>query len=394
MLDFRFLCTKRKAGAQPSALGTQRAYAAHALCVRCGCSVSRCCYRYLGGCRAALMNGAKPLGLLGLPSRVRRWLSGGFQRLDEESGKILPCSPSKGSTASSRWRWPDPATVVSVLTNFSLTVVVTLSGLALMYGLQLLMHAGVIDKEYSMGLLALCAPVVTMVSYVAPLPVVLECVRTSDAQTMPTLVFQLQAVCNVLSISYGIKIVNMAVLVTNMFGLVCQLLFLGADHYVRQSNSQWLSFSLKGAVFFNITLHVTATISPLTILGYSITLFNILMFAAPLANLGTILQTKNPSPLPTPMVTLSLLNNGVWVMYAMLIEDIVVLLPSVLGYAMAAFQAQVILWCKGFLPFDLAYLLLPMACASSRSSAESKTVTPSETRVADDRILLCADRKV
>ena len=46
-----------------------------------------------------------------------------------------------------------------------------------------------------------------------------------------------QAACNILGLAYGIQRTLLAVLITNMFGLACQILFLSFDHYIR--SPQW-----------------------------------------------------------------------------------------------------------------------------------------------------------
>merc|ERR1719188_812654 len=196
-----------------------------------------------------------------------------------------------------------------------------------------------------------------MVQYVSPTLVVLEAISKMSAQNLPLQVFQSQAICNILGISYGIQIHNSAVLVTNLFGLGRQSLYLASDHYIRSSNVQWPWLVTRMAVSYNIGLYFFSEVSSITMLGHMITIFNVILFAAPLAKLGTILQTRNASSLPTAMICISVLNNGVWTLFAILLDDMVLLLPSVLGYMLSAFQVLVILWCQGFLAWDLAFLL-------------------------------------
>jgi len=246
----------------------------------------------------------------------------------------------------------------SVIIDCLLLVVSLAVGLSFPYGFTGLVDVGLLDAENVKSSLAMAAPLVTMTAYLTPMPLVVEAVAKMNVQNLPLQVFQLQSICNVLAICYGIQIMNKAVLVTNLFGLALQVLFLSGEHYVRAVNTQWLSFSIKGSCFFNIILYVMATISPLTILGHSITCFNIAMFATPLTKLPIILRTKNASSLPCGMTVISVINNGIWTLYALLIQDTVLLLPSILGYLLAGFQVLIILWCKGMLPFDLSFILL------------------------------------
>jgi len=250
-------------------------------------------------------------------------------------------------------------------------------GVGAVWGTAGLTDAGVISKESLTSALALVCPLVTMCQYVAPIPIVLDAVKQFSAQSLPLQVFQSQAACNVLGIAYGIQITNSAVLVTNMFGLACQVVFLTTDHYVRASDT-WIWYSIRLSALINCVLYVFATLTPINVLGHTITLFNIVLFAVPLAKLGSILRTKNASSIPTAMTIIALANNGVWSLYAIMIQDSVVLLPSLLGYLLSAFQVFVILWSKGKLPFDLGFLLLLSDCKTPLRSSSSAMKPPTD----------------
>jgi len=221
--------------------------------------------------------------------------------------------------------------------------------------------------------LSFVCPLVTMTQFASPAPVVVEGLRKLDVQNLPTPVFISQAACNILGTAYGIRIQNKVVLASNMFGLACQILFLASYHYVRNGNGQWLWYSVQSQVIYCIGLYACVEVFSLHLLGQIITLFNLILFAVPLMKLGTILRTKNASSLPTAMTLVSTLSNGFWSMYALLIKDMVVLLPSVLGFVLCAFQVLILLWCHNKLPFDLGFLLLP---CRTISSPVSKKVAP------------------
>ncbi|CAJ1353751.1 unnamed protein product [Effrenium voratum] len=185
---------------------------------------------------------------------------------------------------------------------------------------------------------------------------VLDAVRLLKANQLPVVVFKLQAACNVLSIAYGLQISNAAVLMTNMFGLACQVLFLAGDHYA-SVDSQWLFFALKISVLIDVGILCASSYVPMNILGQCITVCNVGLYSCPLMNMGNLLRTRNSSALPAFMVGINVLNNALWSLYALLIEDMVVLVPSLLGYCCSFFQIMLILWCRHLLPFDLSFLL-------------------------------------
>lgn len=247
---------------------------------------------------------------------------------------------------------------VAVFVDFSLTVAVLLSAVGAVYGVAALADMGVVNKASLTLFLSVSSPMVTMCQFVAPIPVVSGAMRSMSVQSMPTPVFQSQAACNVLSIAYAIQISNAAVLVTNMFGILMQILYLAGDHYIRTMNSSWLLFGVRLSILLNVGIFSFAALVPIKQLGQAITLMNVVLFAAPLTQLATVLRTRNSSSIPSTMTFISVANNGTWMLYGLMIEDMVLLLPSILGFLLSGFQVLVIFWCRSLLPFDLGFLLM------------------------------------
>lgn len=253
---------------------------------------------------------------------------------------------------------------VVALVDFVLTVSSLAIGLGVIFGIAALADMEIIDAGMLKAFLSCICPLVTMTQFASPTPVVMEGLKKLDVKNLPTTVFMSQAACNILGTAYGIRIKNSAVLGSNMFGLACQTLFLSTNHYIRAANGQWIWFAVQLQTIYCAGLYVCVEVLSLNVLGQIITLFNLILFSVPLASLGTILRTKNASPLPTAMTVVSFLSNALWSMYALLIKDMVVLLPSVLGFALCAFQVLVLLWCHSKLPFDLGFILLPFRAAA------------------------------
>eukprot|EP00913_Durusdinium_trenchii_P012764 g11984.t1 len=237
--------------------------------------------------------------------------------------------------------------------------------------------------------LSLACPLITIISYVAPTPTVLDAVRLMKASNLNVIVFKLQAACNVLSIAYGLQIANAAVLMTNMFGLACQVLFLAGERYA-SLESEWLSFALYLSVVLNSGIFVSSRCVPINLLGQSITVFNVFLYSSPLMNLGIALRTRNSSQFPTFLVVVNVFNNALWSIYALLIEvRMPKLVRTMIGSFLAGYggphskpdglclllfpgtfacghccqstvvcgQVLLILWCRNCLPFDLSFLV-------------------------------------
>jgi solute carrier family 50 protein (sugar transporter) len=246
--------------------------------------------------------------------------------------------------------------------------VLTVSSLAVclgtVFGITALADMEIIDGAMLKSILSLICPVVTMTQFASPAPVVLEALRKLDVQNLPIPVMVSQAACNMLGTAYGLRVRNEVVLGSNMFGLGCQTVFLAANHYVTCGNGHWIGFSVQIQAIYCIALYICVEVVSLNVLGQIITLFNLILFAIPLTKLGTILKSKNATSLPMAMTVVSFASNALWSLYGLLIKDMVVTLPSVLGYILCAFQVLVLLWCHNKLPFDLGFLLLP--CRSTK----------------------------
>lgn len=206
--------------------------------------------------------------------------------------------------------------------------------------------------------LSVACPFVQMVQLLTPMPLAQEAVSTLKVDGLPMPTIQSQAICNVLGACYGIQAVNSAVLVTNMFGLGCQIIYLTCHHFVVASNAGWVRFVAPWWVGLQLSFYVCAMILPINVLGHLIIVFNILLSGVPLMKLGSILRSRSSLELPTGMTAVSCLNNALWTMFSLHLNDTVLLVPSLLGFVLSFFQIMVILWCNHALPFDLGFLLL------------------------------------
>lgn len=262
-----------------------------------------------------------------------------------------------------------------VLVDLVLTVATLTISTGIIFGLAGLTDLGIIDKELCTTSMSILCPLVTMIQFLSPFPVVVDAVRKLNGKDLPMPVFQSQIICNVLGLSYAIQVHNTSILCCNLFGLACQILFLSSARFANQTRGAWLIYGIQMIVVLNVGLYFFAAILPLSLLGHLITLFNIVLFASPLAKLGDVLRTRSAASLPAAIITISWGNNGIWTIFGILIQDQVVLLPSVLGFLLSTFQVLLILWCHHKLPFDLSFLLLPWGNnAQSEQETEMESV--------------------
>jgi solute carrier family 50 protein (sugar transporter) len=251
---------------------------------------------------------------------------------------------------------PTKKAVLSNVVDCVFTIIVMGFGVAIVQGVATAANLGWIDKGGLTFVLSMGCPCIIMAQFISPAAVVVRAVSTMDAENLPTQVFQSQAVCNVLGISYAVQIHNLAVLSANMVGLSCQLVYLACATYIKDEDARWLFWFVRMAAILNGALYVFTMVSSIRILGHLITVFNIVLFASPLTKVAHILHTRSADSLPLAMTCIGFLSNGVWTLYSMMIEDMVVLLPSLLGFLLSSFQVLLIAWCRDLLPFDLAFL--------------------------------------
>jgi hypothetical protein len=273
------------------------------------------------------------------------------------------------------------AALTTILLVASILVVYTLVGFA---------EIGLLPKEAFTMFMSVISPISSALLFISPFTAVKEAINKQSVVNLPTQVFKSQALCNILGIAYGIKIGNAPLAGTNLFGLAAQIVWLAADHYVREKDLQWFHFSVKMSMGLNAGLFF-CVLMPIDILGTVITVFNIVLFASPLSKIGTVLRTRNASSMPLLMTIMMVACNGNWMMYAAMIQDSVVLLPSLLGYLLSVFQVTVIAWCNTLLPFDLSFLLLFTSEPAKSQTAdftepkEAKELEESPSRTPDRR---------
>lgn len=262
------------------------------------------------------------------------------------------------------------ALLTAILLVASVLVVYTVVGFA---------EIGLIPREAFTMCMSIISPISSALLFISPITAVKEAYELASVDNLPTPVFKSQSLCNILGIAYGIKISNVALAGTNLFGLAAQVIWLSVAHLVGEKDMQWFHFSVKMSVLLNAGLFLCVSM-PIDLLGTIITVFNIVLFASPLSKIGIVLRTKNASSMPLLMTIMMVKCNGMWMIYAAMIQDSVVLLPSLLGYLLSVFQVTVIAWCKELLPFDLKFLLL---LSFEEAKPENPAISPNGAQSID-----------
>lgn len=147
---------------------------------------------------------------------------------------------------------------------------------------------------------------------------------------------------------YGLWISDVPIIIVNAFGIATSLWALAMFH--RHSGDRCsqveneLSLHLFGLVCFFTVLQLGLIGPPflsITACGSSI-----MMYAAPLASLRRVIQTGDSAGSLSPrLVTITIAVCFTWLLYGLQINDYYVIIPNLIGTAIAAVQGSVLYWC-------------------------------------------------
>eukprot|EP00927_Polykrikos_kofoidii_P032506 TRINITY_DN27678_c0_g1_i1.p1 TRINITY_DN27678_c0_g1~~TRINITY_DN27678_c0_g1_i1.p1 ORF type:complete len:307 (+),score=31.86 TRINITY_DN27678_c0_g1_i1:132-1052(+) len=247
----------------------------------------------------------------------------------------------------------------TVAMDFVMTVTVLLASLLALHAVISIADTEYLSKRDALVALSWLGPLVTILGFISSLPFIWDAVWRPEAnQDFPAIGFRLQALVNALCICIGLEILNSTVVLVNMFGLGMQVLYLACLHYVRFPNSKWLRFTLRHAALSCGIILLTSCFE-LYVVGNAMFFANILLtILPPFLKLGPCLRTRGAvMSFSLWLSVFNVGNNGVWTMYAVLTNDVLLLMPCVCGYLICVLQILVVYWCAGSLPFDLSFIL-------------------------------------
>ncbi|KAF4751180.1 hypothetical protein FOZ62_008120 [Perkinsus olseni] len=269
-----------------------------------------------------------------------------------------------------------------------------------------------------LAVLSVLCPLISFVGYITPISSVVQAFKARDASNLPMPFLLSQAFLCLISISYGVSVNSPPIWATNLFGLTTQALWMAAARWIsgaassstagdaeeageksgrsadRRSSMKSLP-DLDGATVSSpvppplysallatclacLTLTILSII-PTRVVGFAMCLQGIILSASPLARLGAVLGSRNADSIPLPISLNMVLGNMLWSMFGFYVNDHVIFLPSVVGYTLGVTQIVVIMWCWGYLPYDLSFL----KCIFSRGRRNPETTVEMAVREDD-----------
>lgn len=160
-----------------------------------------------------------------------------FGQVEDEN----PDSPSKRPRHGKN----PPASLSSLASTTPPLISVFLSGLSLCAAMSFCLlgfhrFCLFVDRRFSSGTLLhsleLLCPLTSFLLYLSPASTVFRSATARCTKSLPVRMFVVQALANVLAIDYGIKTNQPALWLTNLAGLLIQVLWLGFHNYILRSS--------------------------------------------------------------------------------------------------------------------------------------------------------------
>jgi solute carrier family 50 protein (sugar transporter) len=78
------------------------------------------------------------------------------------------------------------------------------------------------------------------------------------------------------------------------------------------------------------------------VVGYIAIASSLVLYSSPLSTIKLVLQTKSSASIPAPMIITGVINNALWIIYGILLKDIILVLPTSINVVLGV--AQVVLY--------------------------------------------------
>lgn len=153
----------------------------------------------------------------------------------------------------------------------------------------------------------------------------------------------------VLWTKYGVHVRDTAIMAVNGFGVLTSVFalavygrYMTGDRAIQSEKQLLLHFT----VLFSFMLLLRLGAIPSTCLAFVACASSVLMYAAPLADMKTVLRTGEAAGLSPRLIAITFLVCLVWVVYGIRAHDAFVAVPSLIGSAIAAIQWGLMMHCR------------------------------------------------
>jgi len=151
---------------------------------------------------------------------------------------------------------------------------------------------------------------------------------------------------------YGTVIQNIYVFICNFIGIVLGLDMTMVCSRIGTSDQKELLSRLMVAslAFMSLTVYLTVSVDAVLhkdaklIWAFVCITLNLFMFTAPLSTMKTVIQQQDASSISFPICCAQALCSAFWAIYGLIIQDIAIYMPNLVGIASAIVQAGLLGW--------------------------------------------------
>jgi len=155
----------------------------------------------------------------------------------------------------------------------------------------------------------------------------------------------------------------LSALLTNCIGIVIEVVYLGFFFYFSTLKKRFAIQMIAGLVLVGVALTVINVPSvnvevdsqqnvPAFTLGLMATIFNILMYGAPLSVIATVIKTRSVEYMPFLLSFFTTINSSMWLTYGIYVGDIWVSIPNACGVILGVIQLAIYAVYSSALPYD------------------------------------------
>ncbi|KAL6210442.1 hypothetical protein ACLB2K_015674 [Fragaria x ananassa] len=223
---------------------------------------------------------------------------------------------------------------------------------------------GALDLDLMASVFGIMGTIVAFLVYLAPLPTFYWIFKKKSTQGFPSIPYSVALFSAMLTLYYAFLKTNCMMLVAiNSIGCFIETVYLVTFMIYATPKSR--IFTTKLLILFNILGYGTIVLSTilvpnallrLKIVGWITIVFSVCVFAAPLTIMRQVIRTKSVEYMSFPLSLSLTLCAIMWFFYGLLIRDLFIAAPNVLGFAFGIVQMIMILVYRkkttkiGFLP--------------------------------------------
>ncbi|KAL6210361.1 hypothetical protein ACLB2K_015594 [Fragaria x ananassa] len=224
---------------------------------------------------------------------------------------------------------------------------------------------GALDLDLMASVFGIMGTIVAFLVYLAPLPTFYWIFKKKSTQGFPSIPYSVALFSAMLTLYYAFLKTNCMMLVAiNSIGCFIETVYLVTFMIYATPKSSRI-FTTKLLILFNILGYGTIVLSTilvpnallrLKIVGWITIVFSVCVFAAPLTIMRQVIRTKSVEYMSFPLSLSLTLCAIMWFFYGLLIRDLFIAAPNVLGFAFGIVQMIMILVYRkkttkiGFLP--------------------------------------------